>query len=119
MLHQIRRWAPVSLLDRIEGPNDLRKLSADQLPELAEEIRAVSRRSRSRAPAATSDPNLGVVELTMAIHRVFDSPTTTRSSSTPDTSPMCTSCSPVVRTSPGCGSQGGLSGYPEPRRVRA
>ena len=29
----------MSLLDRIEGPNDLRKLSADQLPELAEEIR--------------------------------------------------------------------------------
>ncbi|HSE71882.1 MAG TPA: 1-deoxy-D-xylulose-5-phosphate synthase [Nocardioidaceae bacterium] len=61
-------------LERITGPADLRDLSDSQLDELAAEIRdfLVAKVSRTGGHLG---PNLGVVELTMAIHRVFDSPT--------------------------------------------
>ncbi len=61
-------------LESITSPRDLRDLTADQLAELASEIRDVL--VRTCAPRGGHlGPNLGVVELTMAIHRVFDSPT--------------------------------------------
>jgi 1-deoxy-D-xylulose-5-phosphate synthase len=61
-------------LESITGPRDLRDLDDHQLDELATEIRdfLVTRVSRTGGHLG---PNLGVVELTMAIHRVFDSPT--------------------------------------------
>jgi 1-deoxy-D-xylulose-5-phosphate synthase len=64
----------MGLLDRIAGPRDLRDLDDDQLAELATEIRdfLVAKVSRTGGHLG---PNLGVVELTLAIHRVFDSPT--------------------------------------------
>src|SRR5471030_2428090 len=63
----------MSLLEGIHSPRDLDALSRDQLTQLAEEIRAflVSEVSKTGGHLG---PNLGVVELTMAIHRVFDSP---------------------------------------------
>ncbi len=67
------REKAASLLDSIHGPDDLKKLSVEQLPLLAEEI-------RQRLINITSvngghiGPNLGVVELTIAMHRVFDTP---------------------------------------------
>ena len=65
---------PVGLLAQINDPDDLRKLSPDQLAPLAAEIRdfLVERVARTGGHLG---PNLGVVELTMALHRVFDSPT--------------------------------------------
>ncbi len=63
----------MSLLARIEGPDDLKTLRPDQLPVLAEEIRAFLVDEVARTGGHLG-PNLGVVELTMAIHRVFDSP---------------------------------------------
>ena len=63
-----------SLLSKIESPNDLRKFSGKDLATLAQEI-------RNRIIKATSEngghvgPNLGVVELTIALHLAFDSPT--------------------------------------------
>ena len=60
-------------LDSIASPRDLRGLSADQLTELAAEIRDVLISTCARTGGHLG-PNLGVVELTMAIHRVFDSP---------------------------------------------
>ena len=63
----------MSLLDRIKEPADIKALTFDELSSLAEEIRA-------KIIAVTSEngghigPNLGVVELTIALHRVFDSP---------------------------------------------
>jgi 1-deoxy-D-xylulose-5-phosphate synthase len=63
----------MGLLDTISGPRDLRALSDDELETLASEIR--DRLITSCAPVGGHlGPNLGVVELTMAIHRVFDSP---------------------------------------------
>ncbi len=63
----------MTLLETIRSPRDVKDLPADQLPLLAAEIRdflipAVSRNGGHLGP------NLGVVELTIALHRVFDSP---------------------------------------------
>ncbi len=63
----------VALLDSICGPNDVRALSPAQLPLLADEIRSFLIDSVSRSGGHLG-PNLGVVELTIALHRVFDSP---------------------------------------------
>ncbi len=63
----------MGVLDTIAGPRDLRRLSDDELETLASEIR--DRLVTSCAPVGGHlGPNLGVVELTMAIHRTFDSP---------------------------------------------
>jgi 1-deoxy-D-xylulose-5-phosphate synthase len=63
----------VTLLETISSPRDLRRLSPDQLPRLASEIRDVLIETVSRTSGHLG-PNLGVVELTIALHRVFDSP---------------------------------------------
>ncbi|TDT33251.1 1-deoxy-D-xylulose-5-phosphate synthase [Naumannella halotolerans] len=64
----------MSHLDRIRGPKDLGDLSPRELAELAAEIRA-SLITNVSATGGHLGPNLGVVELTIALHRVFDSPT--------------------------------------------
>lgn len=63
----------MALLDSICGPNDVRALRPAQLPLLAREIREFLVDSVSRSGGHLG-PNLGVVELTIALHRVFDSP---------------------------------------------
>jgi len=63
----------VSLLQSIHGPRDLDRLSQEQLVLLAAEIREFLVREVSKTGGHLG-PNLGVVELTMAVHRVFDSP---------------------------------------------
>ena len=63
----------MALLERIQSPDDVKKLSEAELPELAAEI-------RERIISVTSQngghvgPNLGVVELTIGLHRVFNTP---------------------------------------------
>jgi 1-deoxy-D-xylulose-5-phosphate synthase len=64
---------PVPVLDRIASPRDLRRLSDEELSTLAGEIRAALVAAVSRTGGHLG-PNLGVVELTLALHRVFDSP---------------------------------------------
>jgi 1-deoxy-D-xylulose-5-phosphate synthase len=61
------------LLPSIKGPRDLDRLSQAELEQLAEEVRAFLIEHVSRTGGHLG-PNLGVVELTLAIHRVFDSP---------------------------------------------
>ncbi|MEY2900893.1 MAG: hypothetical protein RL247_1059 [Actinomycetota bacterium] len=63
----------MAVLERIESPRDLRNLSPAELGELASEIRAFLVEEVSRTGGHLG-PNLGVVELTIALHRVFDSP---------------------------------------------
>ena len=62
------------LLDTINGPADLRALSADQLDALAAEIRQFIVDAVEHAGSGHLGSNLGAVELTIALHRVFDSP---------------------------------------------
>jgi 1-deoxy-D-xylulose-5-phosphate synthase len=61
------------LLPRIKSPADLKKLPVSELPKLAQEIRNVLIKTISKNGGHLS-PNLGTVELTIALHRVFDSP---------------------------------------------
>jgi len=61
------------ILDRVSGPADVKALSSAELPQLAQEIRndiiAVTAKNGGHV-----GPNLGVVELTIALHRVFNTP---------------------------------------------
>ncbi|WHM35948.1 1-deoxy-D-xylulose-5-phosphate synthase [Streptomyces sp. BPTC-684] len=61
------------LLTRIRGPRDLDRLSPEQLDQLAAEIRTFLVDAVSKTGGHLG-PNLGVVELTIALHRVFESP---------------------------------------------
>lgn len=61
------------LLDKIQGPRDLDQLSRADLEELAQEIREFLVDSISKTGGHLAS-NLGVVELTLAIHKVFESP---------------------------------------------
>jgi 1-deoxy-D-xylulose-5-phosphate synthase len=63
----------MGVLARITSPADVRRLSALEVDELAAEIRDFLVQSVSRTGGHLG-PNLGVVELTIAMHRVFDSP---------------------------------------------
>ncbi|WP_345148256.1 1-deoxy-D-xylulose-5-phosphate synthase N-terminal domain-containing protein, partial [Gluconacetobacter asukensis] len=61
------------LLDRVSAPRDLRNLSVDQLRQLAEELRAETVDAVSTTGGHLG-ASLGVVELTVALHAVFDTP---------------------------------------------
>ncbi|WP_433876718.1 1-deoxy-D-xylulose-5-phosphate synthase [Sinomonas atrocyanea] len=100
----------MGILESIEGPKDLNRLSAAELEDAAEEIRQFLIRTVSQTGGHLG-PNLGVVELTLALHRVFDSP---RDSIVFDTGHQ----SYVHKLVTGrkdfstLRQQGGLSGYP-------
>jgi len=101
----------MKLLEGINGPRDLDGLSTTQLVELAQEIREFLIENVSQTGGHLG-PNLGVVELTTAIHRVFDSP---RDSIVFDTGHQ----SYVHKILTGrkdfskLRSEGGLAGYPQ------
>ena len=61
------------LLSTLRSPEDLKKIAPEQLAELATQIREFLIRSVAKSGGHLG-PNLGVVELTIALHRVFDSP---------------------------------------------
>lgn len=63
----------MSLLETIEQPSDLRSLTYEELGALSAEIRAFLLEAISKTGGHLS-PNLGIVELTLALHRVFESP---------------------------------------------
>ncbi|MDF2666851.1 MAG: dxs [Microbacterium sp.] len=63
----------MALLPGIHGPRDLDNLNTDELRRLAAEVRAFLVDNVSRTGGHLG-PNLGVVELTIALHKVFDSP---------------------------------------------
>src|SRR5690606_38019709 len=97
-------------LQAIGGPQDLRGLSQDELKDLARQIREFLVTQVSRTGGHLG-PNLGVVELTLALHRVFDSPR--------DTLVFDTGHQAYVhkiltgrQDFSGLRRQGGLSGYP-------
>ena len=62
------------ILNTIDQPADLKKLSRKQLTQLAKEIRQVLLNKVSQTGGHVG-PNLGVVELTIAFHTIFNSPT--------------------------------------------
>ncbi|WP_329017233.1 1-deoxy-D-xylulose-5-phosphate synthase [Streptomyces sp. NBC_01601] len=63
----------MTILESIRGPRDLKALSQEELDELSGEVREFLVEAVSRTGGHLG-PNLGVVELTIALHRVFESP---------------------------------------------
>ena len=61
------------ILDKIKKPNDIHKIPLAEFPQLAEEIRSFLIESVSRTGGHLAS-NLGVVELTLALHNVLDFP---------------------------------------------
>ena len=61
------------LLDKVDSPADLRRLSIDQLPELCAELRSFLINSLSKHPGHFAS-SMGAVELTVALHYVFNTP---------------------------------------------
>ena len=62
-----------TLLETIQSPADLKRLNFAQMAELAEEIRECLIQTLSKTGGHLG-PNLGVVELTLALHTVFNTP---------------------------------------------
>lgn len=100
----------MTVLDTIGGPDDLKALPADRIPELAQDIRSFLVAAVSKTGGHLG-PNLGVVELTIALHRVFDSP---RDSLVFDTGHQSYVHKLLTgrKDFTGLRSKGGLSGYP-------
>ena len=67
---------PTPLLDTIHSPADIRALDKDQLPQLSAELRA-EMISAVSVTGGHLGAGLGVVELTVALHHVFDTPSDT------------------------------------------
>ncbi|MEO6204009.1 MAG: 1-deoxy-D-xylulose-5-phosphate synthase, partial [Mycobacteriales bacterium] len=99
------------MLETIQGPADLKRLTPEQMPLLAAEIRDFMVDAVSRTGGHLG-PSLGVVEITLALHRVFDSP---RDKILWDTGHQAYVHKIVTGRRDGFGTlrkQGGLSGYP-------
>ncbi|NAS21649.1 1-deoxy-D-xylulose-5-phosphate synthase [Herbidospora sp. NEAU-GS84] len=103
----------MGLLESLSGPTDLKALDASELPRLAEEIRDLLVRSVANSKAGGHlGPNLGVVELTIAIHRVFDSPHDRIVWDTGHQSYVHKMLTGRADQFDGLRQEGGLSGYP-------
>src|SRR6266542_1237457 len=103
----------MKMLGRIEGPADLKKLDHAELAQVAQDCRDVIIETITKTGGHLAS-NLGVVELTLALHRAFDSP---KDRIVWDTSNQCYThklvtgrrdAFPTIRT------PGGLSGFAEP-----
>lgn len=103
----------MSFLDRIDGPDDLKALNLDEVAELARECRELIVETITRTGGHLAS-NLGVVELTLALHRSFSSP---KDRIVWDTSNQCYTHKLVTgrrRQFSTIRTPGGLSGFAEP-----
>ncbi len=102
------------MLESIKSPEDLRGLSYEQLDSLSEEIRQFLITKVSKAGGHLG-PNLGVVELTLAIHRTFDSPKDVVLFDTGHQSYVHKMITGRVDQFDGLRQRGGIAGYPNRR----
>jgi 1-deoxy-D-xylulose-5-phosphate synthase len=101
----------VSLLRGIRDPDDVRALPIEQMPKLAQEIRAFLVEKVS-ATGGHLGPNLGVVELTIALHRIFRSPQDVMVWDTGHQAYVHKLLTGRIEEFDQLRQQGGLSGYP-------
>ncbi|MET1039013.1 MAG: 1-deoxy-D-xylulose-5-phosphate synthase [Aeromicrobium sp.] len=106
-----RKDTAVSILANLSGPSDLRDLDDDDLDRLAAEIRELLITTVA-SNGGHLGPNLGVVELGMAIHRVFDSPSDRIVWDTGHQSYVHKMLTGRAGQFAGLRTEGGLSGYP-------
>ncbi|MGV0792384.1 1-deoxy-D-xylulose-5-phosphate synthase [Mycolicibacterium sp. XJ1819] len=102
------------MLEQIRGPADLQHLTQSQLSDLAHEIRQFLIH-KVAATGGHLGPNLGVVELTLALHRVFDSPSDPIIFDTGHQSYVHKMLTGRVHEFDSLRKKGGLSGYPSRR----
>lgn len=102
------------MLDKISSPKDLRTLTRRQLEDLADEIRSFLITKVSRTGGHLG-PNLGVVELTIGLHRVFNSPHDPIIFDTGHQSYVHKMLTGRLEGFDTLRQRGGLSGYPEPK----
>jgi 1-deoxy-D-xylulose-5-phosphate synthase len=110
---QSRRGAGAPILPRIQGPQDLKRLSLEELSSLARECRNVIVETITKTGGHLAS-NLGLVETTLALHRAFDSP---KDRIVWDTSNQCYTHKLVTGRAgrfPTIRTPGGLSGFAEP-----
>jgi len=100
------------VLEHVQGPADLKQLTREQLDTLAAEIRTFLVTNVSRTGGHLG-PNLGVVELTLALHRVFDSPRDTILWDTGHQAYVHKILTGRQADFPTLKQRGGLSGYPD------
>jgi 1-deoxy-D-xylulose-5-phosphate synthase len=101
----------MSILDCVSCPADVQALPAGELPRLADEIRHRLIETVPRTGGHLG-PNLGVVELTIALHRVFDSPRDALVWDTGHQSYVHKMLTGRAGELPGLRQPGGISGYP-------
>ncbi len=101
----------MGILETISSPADLRALDQAHLSQLAEEVRLFLVDHTSKTGGHLS-PNLGVVELTFALHRVFDSPKDAIVWDTGHQAYVHKIVTGRAKEFPGLRQAGGLSGYP-------
>jgi 1-deoxy-D-xylulose-5-phosphate synthase len=101
----------MAMLEQLDSPADLRRLDPSQLDDLAREIRAFLIEAVCRTGGHLG-PNLGVVELTLAVHRVFDSPRTPIVFDTGHQAYVHKLLTGRRAGFEGLRTRGGLSGYP-------
>jgi 1-deoxy-D-xylulose-5-phosphate synthase len=99
------------ILATITGPDDLKRVDPAQLPALATEIREFLIAAVARTGGHLG-PNLGVVELTLALHRVFDSPRDVLLWDTGHQAYVHKLVTGRAAGFTGLRQEGGLSGYP-------
>jgi 1-deoxy-D-xylulose-5-phosphate synthase len=99
------------VLETVDGPADLKGMTDSQLHELASEIRDVLVETVSRTGGHLG-PNLGMVEITLAMHRVFDSPSDRLVYDTGHQTYVHKLLTGRAATFDTLRQQGGLSGYP-------
>ena len=101
----------MTLLESVQSPRDLKNLSAEELPQLAAEIRDYLIKVVT-VNGGHLGPNLGVVELTIALHRVFDSPVDRIVFDTGHQSYVHKLLTGRHENFSGLRQRGGISGYP-------
>ena len=102
------------MLESLKGPGDLKALTPAQLADLAAEIRAFLVEKVSRTGGHLG-PNLGVVELTLSIHRTFDSPKDLVLFDTGHQSYVHKIVTGRAELFDGLRQRGGIAGYPNRR----
>ena len=101
----------MTILERVQSPADLRSLTPEELTMLAQEIRDFLIEAVTKTGGHLG-PNLGVVELTLAIHRVFNSPHDPILWDTGHQTYVHKMVTGRTNDFTGLRQEGGLSGYP-------
>lgn len=105
-------YSDLKILNKIESPKDIRSLSAAELDSLAEEIRRYLVTTVSRTGGHLAS-NLGVVEMTIALHRVFDFETDRLVFDVGHQSYVHKLLTGRAKDFPTLRSRGGVSGFPK------